>query len=197
MNLLLVAMLACSTPEAPAAPDLRTDPARYEALSHDAPRLADGQHGQVSVWARHTFDHDAAAEPTAFVTTGPAVLVVRGGILYAVAPRHLVVPEPQTRSVGEVSIGAVRATRSELRVGSLAFAPEAVRFLPDQDLAALRIAPGDRQALVDLPREADPAPLDPALLDAVFGAGAVEVRIPGQGTHLDTPVSFGAPAPAR
>lgn len=195
MTPLFVLWLALAGADEPVS--LETVPQRYKALSDEAPRLADGDHGQVPVWVRHAFDHEASKDEASFVLTAQAALVVRGGVLYAVLPRHLVVPDGMTRSIGDVSLGQVRSVRAEVRVSALGLVPEAVRFLPEQDLAALRIAPGDRQALIDLPHDAVATPPDPVLVDAVFGVEAQEIRIPGAGSWHDTPVVMGPPVESK
>lgn len=149
MILAAIALAACSSeaPPTPVPPSLATDFANYKVEAVSPPSLPSGYHGITKVTAEHGFNGDPAAR---FVAQGAGSLIVDNDRWFVVTARHVVVPNPETKSVAERDLGSIRSLEGRVAIASLGLQPTAIWFSTTADVAALELRREDRSLLLEV-----------------------------------------------
>jgi len=156
---LLLAGCAGEEPAAVLPGMLSSDPSLYQAFPAGKHQLASGFHGLVKLTAELGLSEEEGDWVT-YAVQGAGSLVVKSGRWSVVTARHVLVPDPDVRTVGDEELDEVVAASTRVAIGSLGIQPQSMCFSTQDDLAVLEVGAEDQAALVrilqELPRVALP-----------------------------------------
>lgn len=157
----LYVLVACSSQNVNAPPtvspltDITTSSDNYPAAAilQEVEETKDGLLGPVKIFAEHSLA-DVEGTRGTYTAQGTGILIIRDDRWFIVTARHVIVPNPELRSIvldqEEITFERINNTRSRIIVGYTSVEPSAI-WLPAEDridIAVLEISEKMASSLV-------------------------------------------------